>query len=243
MKQYLSQNELVTEFNHRQGNLKIKWKVRASYDEMYSWFATNKSYKEIADHFGVTRQRIQQIYSRYYQPVMDSPRQRQKARREAANAGKIKEHSKTMPHMKALRDTVAHYGLSVDAVPTQSLPNRASYYFVDINGHRCKIQTSGKTTLSTTKSRRTYWKFNCTKRTLELCEFNILICELDGETRFFVIPSQVILESNFGKRGYKTIYICSEDLEPYNNQYPEIPYWDYLASWDQLGATNAGRLS
>lgn len=233
---YASQLEAEQAFSSLQHTLSIQRKLRCSYSELESWFRTNKPYKEIGDHYGVTRQRMQQIYAKYFQPFMDTPRQRMTARLEFNNAEGVKKHARKVPKLETLRLAVESFGLHMDPVPTIRLPNRASHYFVDIGEFRCKIQVTSKSVMMSPRGYRYYWRFTVVRHTLGQCDFNIFICGEEGLETFFIVPPKVLVDSFKNDRPYRTIYICTQNLEPYNNKLPEIPFWDYNEAWAQLGA-------
>jgi hypothetical protein len=230
------QTDAIQAFNQLQGDSSIPRILRASYDELYRQFETNKPYLEIAQAYGVSRQRIQQIYKKYFQPFMATPKQRMEARLAESNLLKRAKHVREIPKLEVLRTAVESLGLRMEPVATIRLPNRASHYFVDIEGHRCKVQTTAKSALMSRRGYRSYWRFNLTRYTLEQCEFNIFIAGTEGLENFFIVPSKLILETLLPKGPYKTAYIATQNLEPYNNQLPKLNFWNYHEAWGQLGA-------
>lgn len=230
------QTDAIEAFNRLQGDLSTPRVLRASYDELYRQFETNKPYAEIAATYGVSRQRIQQIYKQYFQPWMSTPKERRAARLAESNLGKVASHMRAIPKLEVLRTAVESLGLRMEPVATVRLPNRASHYFVDIEGHRCKVQTTAKSALMSSRGHRSYWRFNLTRHTLEQCEYNIFIAGSEGLENFFIVPSKLIVDTLLFTRPYKTAYIATQNLEPYNNQLPKLNFWNYHEAWAQLGA-------
>lgn len=238
MTKFQSQAEAIDDFQRQQGMVHVPRTLRASYVELERQFLTNEPYLQIAKRYGVSRQRIQQIYSKYFQPFMDSPKKRVNARLTVARAEKLDRVSREIPKLAALRSALESVGLTMEPIPTKHY--RANSFTVKVGEHLCRAQVASHPMKTSPKCHRVYWRFNLTYDTISTHEFSIFVCGKDGEEDFFIVPTTLILDSHpfnpQGKRNRRTSSICIEtqNLEPYNNQLSRIPYWNYHQAWSQL---------
>lgn len=236
MTQYSSQSEAHDAFQRLQNRVDVPRILRASYAELEREFLTNKPYLEIAQHYGVSRQRIQQIYSKYFQPFMDTPRQRVNARVAIAQAERLAQGFqrtvKKTSKLAALKTVLESQGLNLELIPVRDYGG--STFTVKVGEHVCRVQIARRKSTTSPKSKRLYWRFNLTYKILELHEFVIFVCGADGDEDFFIVPSQLLIDNFSWRNGRCNICIESKNLPPYNNQISRIQWRDYNKAWSQL---------
>lgn len=210
---------------------------------MQAWFVSNKSYLEIAQHYGVTRQRIEQIFNKYFAPFMDRAMVRRRKRIAASQAANREAMVGRTYRLDLVRSLAEAMGLEFRAIANEKFPNRVYHNIAWVNDYKCGIQVSKTLSFPNPCGYRGYWRFAATRDTIERCDFMIFIAGATGEERIYIVPSSVLLETYSKGQYFKHITIPNEEHEVYNNHGPKIDYWEYLNSWDLLGAKNAGRLS
>lgn len=218
-----------------QQQLQKQRKVFCSYDELQQEFSTDISYGDLAKKYGVSRQRMHQIYMKYFENFLGDSKQRRK-RREAADQARARvESMKRIPKLNALRLVCESLGLTIEPTALVRLQRRASDYYVYINGYKCKVQASIIARPANPSGHHGYHRFNVTRRTLEGIDFNIWIAG-DKDEKYFIIPTDLLRVRYRPGKERMTFYLPDGNYPVYNNQYPQMTYWDYHNRWDLLGA-------
>lgn len=236
MTQFASQSEAHDAFQKLQNRVDVPRTLRASYAELERQFLTNEPYLQIAQRYGVSRQRIQQIYRKYFQPFMDTPKQRVATRLAVSQANKVanalSNTTKRNAKLAALKSALESEGLTLQIIPTKNYGGNT--FTVKVREHICRVQIARAPMSTSPKSHRLYWRFNLTRQILESHEFHILVCGTGGNEDFFIVPSNMLVEYYNSENDHWSICIESQNLPAYNNQWPRIPWWDYNKAWSQL---------
>lgn len=213
--------------------------VLFSYDELDGLFNEDLTYQQIADMAGVSRQRIEQIYSAYFAPFRGTGKDRRKNFFRKEWKERAKAHIEETEKLSLLKREAEKVGFEVRSVQT---PNNPSYFYsnlIIVNDKLCGVYYSIIHTKTGEGCCRTYYRFNISWAMIEQVEFIIVLTGEDAE-RTFIIPSKVMLNLRRTTRRYKTWYVPSDKLKTYNNQYPDIDWWSYESAWNLLESSNDG---
>jgi excisionase family DNA binding protein len=208
-----------------------------SYDELKKKFDDGMTLEEIAVEAGASKQRISQVYNRYFAFGVDGYARRSAIQHEIARE---RELIATMDseRISYLETVLADLGLSMKPVQIGEGPNFHKNV-VDINGHLCKIHLSRKDTQFAGTSYRTYSRFLVTRSLLDDYEFVIVITGADERRKVFIIPTED-LKSQFrktDKKGRKSFYLPTGSQGAYRNIYPLLDWWKYQDAWHLLASS------
>lgn len=216
-------------------------KIIFDYDEMKGMLDQGRTIMEIADLAGVSKQRIQQIYTTYFGFNVTGRERRHSfvCERMRENAIISVEDSEKLSY---LSDALAEMGLSMEIVQSKDL-NRCYQNMAIINGHSCRIYLSKKATFSPLSTRngeryKTYNRIQVIKSILNEYEFIIAIAgEIreagENERRIFIIPS-IDLKEKFGKEDRKSFYLPTDNQGKDRKISPVMDWWSYQGAWHLL---------
>ena len=211
-----------------------KNKLKFTYDELKEMFDGGRTIESIALSAGVTKQRIGQVYNRFFSFGVDGYK-----RRSIINqiATKERELQTLMDNERIsyLNKITIEKGLSIIPIQIGKGPHlhRGA---VDINGHLCKIHFSRKDTKFAGTSYRSYSRILVTKHFLDSYEFIIALTGADEDTkRIFIIPSNDL--KTLFRRGdkRKSIYLPTSEEGAYRNISATLNWRKYQEAWHLLG--------
>jgi len=229
--------EAKQRYDYSVTNAGYRRKLQFSYDELQDLFDKGMVFQEIADMSGVTRQRIEQIYSTYFAPFGKSGRERRRDQTKIDQAEKADVYLEGIEKLALLRKILQKIGgYEVEPIQTKGMPWTCHVSTALVNGKRCGVYHSKISVLMTKTGRRRYYRINMSRTSVNNVEFMIIMTGKKAET-IFVVPSSVISDTfkNLAEDArYKCLYVPSEDLPVYNNNHPEINWWSYVEAWSQL---------
>jgi len=208
------------------------------YEQFHEQFSSDLSYQEIGRLLGVSRQRVHQIYQRYFRGkfphregyirVKHITRQRHRKR--------FGEYLLRTPPLKDLYLECTTRGIVLDPLHSPH-PNKPLNLLA--NGKRIKLHVV-KCAYTFTTRLKPYAHVSCSIKWLRVCNYILILDIAFGEPRYFIIPSRDLLTS-IHKRRCRTyprrisIYIPEKrTLFRHQGNKPVINIWQYESRWDFL---------
>lgn len=205
-------------------------KPRPDFDTLFELFSSDcTTFTEIGEQFGLTCERVRQIYWKYFAKLIprrpDGHTRRKVCTRKRRVSGAVSRfHS--MSCFIPLIQEVKRHRVKAESVLGKSttFSFRISTRFMRLNGHLCLVKRNSKILNNNTRS---CWHFSCWSRQGE--EFLILQAGPEGTTkyRFFVVPSRLV-------PARKSIFIPVNGWSMYHNIGPTINWFEYENRWDLL---------
>ena len=210
-----------------------KNKLKFTYDELKKMFDDGDTIESIALAAGVTKQRVGQVYNRYFSFGVDGYERRSIINQEAAKQRELQTLMDS-ERISYLNKATTERGLSIKPVQLGNGPH-IHKGAVDINGHLCKIHFSRKDTKFAGTTYRSYSRILVTKHFLDSYEFIIALTGADENTkRIFIIPSSDL--KTLFRRGdkRKPIYLPTNEKKVYRNISSILDWWKYQEAWHYL---------
>lgn len=205
-----------------------------TFEELRKLFDEGRTYQEIADELGVTRQRVEQIYNVYVRPVAgESGRSRRAAivrKKQIKNAQKsFFSHTR----IRELMTIIESAGLDVTCLTTKNNRNFSYANVLEICGRKCKVLLTRTARHQSPSSLTRYYRLTITQAILQ-AEFLIAMVGEDMDAlSIFVVPTSV-LKGLIGSVGRKTMYIPEKAPEPSDNNRGMLNWWSYQNKWELL---------
>ena len=178
--------------------------ILPDYDTLRDKFKSDLSLKEIGRQYGISKQRIDQIYKRFfslhipYQPDGNARRKiHYRRKRESKNLAKLARLEMVFsgdPGMSALKEKAESLGLKVQAISVKGLGGR----IILIGGKHCVVYLTRYSHHPRTSAKNIYWGFSLNPVALKLSEFVILVVVESDRYRFFIVPTHKFPSKFFG---------------------------------------------
>jgi hypothetical protein len=186
-----------------------------------------RSFVEVGREFGLTRERIRQIYKTRLAQYL--PRKSGHERTRACTLARV--HVKPWPKQTLMAWRLARQaGLHVshmNYVRSNGVVDTFRRILL-VNGKRCKIHFL---TNEIKCGYRCYARIRAFSPSLKKDEFQIFIVQVKGfDRRVFVAPSKTILAAGYSD----DLYLSLERKPVYKNHRPRIDWWQYENAWNLL---------
>jgi hypothetical protein len=202
------------------------------------------TFSGLAKETGLSHQRIQQIYRKYFREVFPDQGGPERYRRSvlerrAAKLARMENDLFKSPALKALVKKVHAAGCVVQALPGSSKSKaRLQSSTLLINGHRCSLHRLAVVWRPPVKGTRFYFRTSVNRAKLDQLDAVVFHTAAVGyKPRAFVVPSQILRARLFPPpltKEDKWIYLPSERIAERRNGPPLIDYWDYEDAWHLL---------
>jgi|GEM_PF-6546447 len=236
---------------------KAKWEAGQKYrhsvrhnltfEDFFEYFKADcVRHTRVAELTGLSRERIRQIYNRYFREIFDnkSGRQRGKACTLENRLVKVNrtenELFETDTIIKTVVEKARAAGCEVRSIPyikDDMLTGAIDVNALLVNGHRCAVHSLSYG-FRRKGLKRVYTCIRMPFAELVATEAVILFTSVaEFDEHLFVMPSSTLREVVFGNDPTamaKTIYLPTEKLPIYNNQRPRIDWWEYEEAWHLL---------
>lgn len=155
------------------------------FDRLYAEFSNDcKTFEDIAKSQGVTRERVRQLYMKYFSQIIPR-RPNGRARRKICTLKRRtlnkQERFFNYPAASALKSAVELLGLGIRVIKIETR-------IVSIEGKRCYFYVSRKARQVSPVNKKLYWRFPLNPSTLKRSEIIILALLENGNFRFFIVP-------------------------------------------------------
>ncbi|MEK7613141.1 MAG: hypothetical protein AAB449_03290 [Patescibacteria group bacterium] len=221
--------ETLTLAHPRVQALKRKWeaalvryspKHTLSFEDLFEYFKANCHRMEvIGAHGGITRQRVQQIYNKWFRDLFGdlSGRDRQKSCTLEKNLARLEKETNELlsnGKIKTIGGKLRSAGCVITGIAGSG--GRLLRNQITLNGHRCLVHTSTKARSLGVQTERLYYAFNVSLSLLQTVEAVIFyVCAKNFQERLFVVPSSVLLAAFFetsADKKYNRVYIPAEKI-------------------------------
>ncbi|MEM2990262.1 MAG: hypothetical protein QXQ02_03675 [Halobacteria archaeon] len=197
-----------------------------SWDDILKKIQQGTSFTTIGKELGLSRQRVSQLFYRWFFPVVGKTGLELRfVRKERRHLQKL--HKVWVSKVVCQRAQAA--GLSVKPVGKR-------YRAVQIGSHLCYILYSSLP-VSLQHGKQMYFRFTCRAHSLQKYDFLIAVCKLKKQVRCFILPVYLI-QSKLAtiKTGQYECYIPVFPVSTDNLRHrkPSIDYFEYLERWDLL---------
>jgi hypothetical protein len=202
------------------------------FDILHELFSSDcNSFSDIGLRFGVTRERVRQVYHKYFSriiPRRPDGRTRQLICTRKTRLQDIRESFAQDPRYGGVLSKAREEDLVAEPVPQEKGTSRARHqrHLFKLNGRLCRFLTSGSKPCHTTDT-NSYWKFSLTTQQ----PFDFLILEINTESgpRYLVIPYSLAI------RGRRNIYIPHNLTRENTSRWkPKVDWLQYLDAWHLL---------
>jgi len=218
-----------------QRHLEMEFKKRTvtlSFDELTKAFQRPVTFYTLATEWGVSRERVRQIYQVYFSKW--APRSKKTGRGRLAKVRKRQEiaqlaEARALNYLlQLLRRKTRGRGIRIDAIPKA----------VGILGKRFRLNGYLASVREAFAQRKTgggpakYYGFQITRRSLEETDLHIFLTyqtEL-SEPSVYIIPNDVLLD-RFGDEDRHTFYIPANGYSSYNNIKSKTNFDYFLNNW------------
>ncbi len=215
-------------------------RCRLGFTELLLRFKENrKTFGELADETGISRQAISDIYDRWGQQFFGDPEPRRKARRMEFRRVQINREVGIYALPNFIAGQARARGFSIEPVLMKggSIGTRLlSTSRLMIGNKKCGLRMVEK---AVEVGRGYFYAKVAVTRTKLLEEHAQIFCiAVPGyQKRIFIIPSEVLLLKLFGKRKrikHKILSIPLQKRPIYRNHKPRIDVWQYENAWHLL---------
>lgn len=186
--------------------------VNLDFDALHAEFSNDcKTFREIAEDQGLTRERIRQLYNKYFSriiPRRPDGRARRRVctlKRRALNKTVRLERLFNNPAAFALKSAVESFGLGINII-------RLNPTSLSIGGKQCAFYFCNKARQNQPRSKKLYWRFNLSLQSLKKSEFVVLLLIESEEFRFFIVPTHKLPVRNLEVR--KNLYVPQGGADP-----------------------------
>lgn len=190
--------------------------------ELYDLLAdTRNSFADIGNHFGVTRERIRQLYERDLRVIVGlTGHERTHERTDLSHAALMATGVIPGRAGQAARAARAA-GCRVSGVLLAASSLTIASTLLDIDGYLCRVRFCARPFFpSQGLMNGGYWRFNTQERT---CAYSIFLCGSRKGSPVFVVPEYELRDDT---------YIPATPSVGYNNIHPRLDFWrDYLNAW------------
>lgn len=216
-------------------------KAHVSFDRLVELFGNDcTSFADIAREFGITRERVRQIYQQYFTrvfPNRSGGRVRRKLCALKTNAVRKGDFSSGVPQLLTrIAEIVCSRGYVCNKIPKGIKGNYIAAFktsSLSINGKICGVHCL-MNEYRTPRRKSKYTLFLLRRTSVEKYDFLIILRQIETNEQWFVVPVPVLLGSWDTAKKKKTFYIRDKKIPVYHNRYPKIEFWDYLDAWHLL---------
>lgn len=195
------------------------WRM-PDYDVMYPEFESDcNSFTEIANRYETSRERIRQIYSRFFSahiPRRPDGRTRQRICARKTRVIKKEERQKLSvsnnPAISTLKSIVESLGLEVRIISLKGIGGRV----ISIGGKHCLVY-SCSCLHRFGLDKNLYWSFSLNPLALKRSEFVVFATREGEKFRFFIVPTHKIT-AKFLEAKRITIYIPQKRVDSWNRR-------------------------
>lgn len=216
-------------------------KHNLTFEQLFDYFKVDEvRHLHIARQAGLSRERVRQIYNKYFRDIFEGSRGRE--RREAYAHKSRKDRAKQsikclLSNDKALAAITKSVHRAGGVVEFVGRDNQQSVYTnrVCANGHLCSVYKLYNS-WSTPKAKREYARVTLAPSTIQTTEAVIFYSGVNGYTPLiFVVPTSTLLNA-FPDLEYKRkgMVIPLKKLPSYNNQKTRIDWWQHEEAWHHL---------
>lgn len=218
--------------NRDSGN---KRKVVFTYDEFKQLLDDGLTYQSMADLAGVSRQAIEQFYSKYFAPFRTSGRDRRKELVKKSREERVVKDFRSLDRLSSLREIMEKEGFVITPIPTKGGSFKSRTTMILVNGKKCGLHKSKIQSRVSHKNSRFYYRIVIGRSILSSTELTILLVGKEDLTTY-IIPSKVLLDtfSQYPIRNQKMLYVPVEIKPVYNNHYPDIDWLEWENKWSLL---------
>jgi hypothetical protein len=207
-----------------------------SFDEFFQYFQADcVRYGAIGAQIGVSRERVRQIYNRYFRELFNGKNGKQRwhacsvESRNVKIAHSIKELL-DQPMPRAVIDQARAAGCIIDVIAYDDVSaGRVKKHRLSINGHRCEVRASIKTG-------KGYFRMRIRRSVLEAVEAVLLLCKEGEVERLFVVPSKVLLGRS--KSSSISFRVPGERYSNSKRSKTGLDFRSYENAWHLLEATS-----
>jgi hypothetical protein len=231
---------------------KAKWdtyaprKHKLTFEDLFEYFKVDcVRQNAVAVEAGLTRERIRQIYNKYFRELFDgkSGRERMHACTLEKNIVKIKQAESTLFEtdvvIKAIVEKAREAGCKIEAVPqltNKGFVKEARNSILVVNGHLCSVHNP-TARIKHPDLKRVSTRTSLSRSVLSKVEASIFHTTVDGYPEHtFVVPTAILLTSGFSSttKEIKTFILPMEKSPVPRGCAPRIDYWQYENAWHLL---------
>lgn len=208
------------------------------FDTLLNHFKECKTQNEIAIIFGVSRERIRQLYDEYFCEIFDGVEGKKRMvsaiqKRRTFSSRKIEEELFQTEPLKTVVGQAINAGHNVSCFPVRNSGLKVSPKKININNSGCLIKTVTSVFIPT-GSKKTYaHSFIILDGKEKNPDFVIFYIKIKGyPQRIFIVPYDVIKYVCCNQKNkQKCLNIPTEKTQIYKNRFPKINWWEYENAW------------
>jgi len=210
---------------YEQNNPKIPFNL------LFKMFAEGQSMASIGKCFGLSRERVRQIYNKHFKRVFNfkTGTERQIEQTEKKLQKELYSENKVV---RLIKQKCEENGLKFQPVLSASGYSLRQKRVL-INGYHCLISLSESkgSTFTKSKNNNRYCRLGFLRESLE--SNNFIIIWQQKKKRFFIYPTLLLLQTYKNDKGNVYLYVPFEEIE-HKTRKPKINHFAYLENWKQL---------
>jgi len=231
---------------------KAKWNTYAprkhnlTFEDLFEYFKVDcVRQSAVAVEAGLTRERIRQIYNKYFRELFDgkSGRERMHACTLENRIVKIKQAENTLLETDAVIKVVVEKaraaGCKIETIPqltNKGFVQKTRNGILRVNGHLCSVHNP-TTRIKHPDLKRVSTRTSLSRSVLLKVEASIFHTTLEGYPEHtFVVPTTILLTSVFGSttKEMKTVILPMEKSPVRRGTPARVDYWQYEDAWHLL---------
>lgn len=191
------------------------------------------TFTDTGKEFGLTKQRISQIYKKRLAPYL--PQKNGRGRQRQCNITRV--HLAEFPKATlAVWREARRNGIEVNYI--NSIRSSGGIFTLRtslmLNGNRCKI-SSISNQFSPSGTNRIYARLDLRINILRKSKFLICVLYINkSEKRFFIVTTADMINVTSGRKKSGCFYVPYQILPVYNNNKPNLDWPSYLNAWHLL---------
>lgn len=204
---------------------------------LYSLLAEDcRTFADIGKAFGLTKERIRQIYKKRIAPFL--PHKNGRGRLRQCTLARV--HIKQFPKITLdIWREARKQGLKVRHLNSIRLNGQVSTikHALILNDKNCKVQKCRHrfSPNRSAKHHRSYAYIQISRYAVRRYDYFIFVMAIPGfNKRYFIIPAKDLLASVFSVKEYFTIYLPVEKHRAYNCIRPRVDWQQYENAWHLL---------
>lgn len=232
---------------------KVMWrahrhiKLKLNFDGLFKMFQADYSLEEIAERAGVTRERVRQIYNKYFRTIFDGQSLRNRRFRCTTRNRLTKARESGLellkkPVMRAIVEEARRAGCTVKTLcmsrDSTSYDAMIKSTVLLINGYRCSIHRITALSKTNPKQKSFYARTMICRGVVCRVDAFVVHTILPGfPEHMFIIPSSVLQTAYFGSpngKNRKTFSLPTEKFTGRKRRPPLIDAWKYKNAWRLL---------
>lgn len=204
-------------------NVKEKYnnsKLSYPFEEFVEKLEYGENYTDIGKHFNISRERVRQLYNKYFTPLFPTKRKiKSKQVIDLSNENNFR------PFITEFHK----YNLDFNWCNTKNKHYSKELLFV--NGQLCKLYSN-----PILSSNRKYHRINCSITTLEKIKFILVYRVVEGKSEFFILPTEDINAVSEVTAKHCGLYIPVKFTNRKSGA--RLDYNSYKGAWHLLGGIN-----